>query len=76
VRITSGHGTLSGLAARTSPCAACGVTLYREREFPVAVQTAHPDGVQVALEMLLAWVARWRQEPICCKRCPERLVAR
>ena len=76
MKVLSAHGTLTGLAARTSPCAACGTVLYREREFLVAVQAAHPDGVQVALGMLQARAARWRQEPICCERCPERIVRR
>lgn len=76
MRVTIGHGTLTGLTARTSPCAACGTVLYREREFLVAVQAARPDGVQVALGMLQARAARWREEPVTCERCPERIVRR
>jgi hypothetical protein len=75
VRITQDHGTLTGLAARTSPCAACGTVLYREQVFANAIQTARPDGVRVALAMLLARVRRWRRQPVTCTRCPERLVA-
>jgi hypothetical protein len=74
VRITSDHGTLTGLAARTSPCAACGITLYREQAFAGVIVPAQPDGVRVALAELLERVRRWRQEPIRCKRCPERVA--
>ena len=74
MRWANGNGTLTGLAARTSPCAACGLTLYREQTFANAIVTWQPDGVRVALAELLAWVRRWRQEPVTCETCPERLA--
>jgi hypothetical protein len=75
VRITQDHGTLTGLAARTSPCAACGATVYRERAFAQPIVTRQPGGVRVALAELLERVRQWRQEPVCCTRCPERMVS-
>jgi hypothetical protein len=74
VRWANDHGTLSGLAGRTSPCAACGVTLYREQAFAQAVVTWRPNGVRVALAELLERVRQWRREPVTCQRCPERRV--
>jgi hypothetical protein len=74
MRWANDHGTLAGLAARTSPCAACGVTLYREQAFAQAIVTWRPNGVRVALAELLERVRRWRQEPVTCDECPERIA--
>jgi hypothetical protein len=72
VRIRIGHGTVTGLAARTSPCAACGLTLYAEREFASAIGTARPYAVALALAALQERVQSWREEPLVCAECPER----
>jgi len=74
VRWITGHGTLSGLAARTSPCAACGAPVYREQTFAQGIVTWEPGGVRVALGELLERVQWWRQEPVTCTECPERVA--
>lgn len=68
------HGALTGLAARTSPCAACGTPLYREQPFVQPIVTWRPNGVRVALAELLERVRHWRQEPVTCTKCPERVA--
>jgi hypothetical protein len=76
VRITRDHGTLYATATRTADCAACGTRIRGERTFANAIQTALPDGTDLALAVLLDRVARWKDEPAVCRQCPGQIPVR
>jgi hypothetical protein len=74
VRWLTGNGLLRGVAARTSPCAACGTVLYEERTFTGPDLSGYPSGPRIALSELHGQVQQWRKQPITCWVCPERIA--
>ena len=61
------HGKgLECTAYGTSGCVFCGTRIYSEQKFwqPVI------GDLQACVANLVARVAAWRSEPVCCGRCP------
>ena len=66
MRIVQRGKGVETVAGKTNGCAFCGTRLYSEQEFwnPVVGDAGR------AVANLLARVAGWRNEPVCCAVCP------